>query len=68
LPPQVIPPAFVSAAAAAPCPATVPEGTSYAAGTSADVAGTHHDPGGHAAMELQPPVLHQYPSFSSAFG
>jgi len=64
------PPAFVLAtpAIAAPRPVLALEGASYATGTSADVAGTHHPPGGHAAMELQPPVLHQYPSFRTAFG
>ncbi|RLM64290.1 uncharacterized protein C2845_PM16G00320 [Panicum miliaceum] len=55
------------APAAAPAP-QVDHGSSAAAGTSAHGAGTSHDPGGHAASNLQPPTTYHYPSFSASFG
>jgi hypothetical protein len=51
------------AAASAPVAASPP-----ATGTSADVHGTSHDPGGHASFNIQPPVFYQYHSFGYSFG
>ncbi|RLM62326.1 uncharacterized protein C2845_PM14G08150 [Panicum miliaceum] len=51
--------------AAAPAP-QFDHGSSI--GTSAHGAGTSHDPGGHAATNLQPPTIYRYPSFSASFG
>ncbi|RLN32961.1 uncharacterized protein C2845_PM03G23240 [Panicum miliaceum] len=64
-------PPVAPAAAAAHAAALAPQGdhgSSAPAGSSGHGAGTSHDPGGHDAINLQPPSIYQYPSFSSWFG
>ena len=49
-------------------PALAAPHVSAAAGSSAHGAGSSHDPGGPAVVNLQPPPIYRYPSFSSSFG
>ncbi|RLM80513.1 uncharacterized protein C2845_PM12G14740 [Panicum miliaceum] len=64
-----LPPATAPAVAPAAAPAPqVDHGSSTAAGTSTHGVGTSHDPGGHAATNLQPPTIYRYPIFSASFG
>ena len=49
-------------------PALAAAHVSAAAGSSAHRPGTSHDPGGPAVVNLQPPPIYRYPSFSSSLG
>ena len=55
-----------SVPAALPAPAAAH--VSAAACSSAHGPGTSHDLGGPAVVNLQPPPIYRYPSFSSSFG
>ncbi|RLN42141.1 uncharacterized protein C2845_PM01G41100 [Panicum miliaceum] len=59
---------YYSVSAVAPSAPQVDHGCSAAAVSSAHRTDTSHTPGVHAAINLQPPSIYHYPSFSSSFG
>jgi len=50
------------------CPAPAAAHVSAAAGSSAHGPGKSHDLDGPSVVNLQPPPIYRYPSFSSSFG